>query len=93
MNKLEIGLGVQKESQTYKQMARLDKEISSLGVTISQLCERLNPVLGPSSPNKNETGPIPTPILSPLANEISACSDKVHAHIEGLQQLMDRLEV
>lgn len=71
-----------------------EKAIAELHDTISQLTNRLKPVLTPvpESADRNATEDETTPVQSPVAEQMNANTRGIDKAIAKIRALMDRLE-
>lgn len=89
-----VGLGAGREPEAAYALGQLQEAVGALAARVEELGQRLEPVMrqGPELLNKaaQEAG---RSYASPLAREVGACADRLHATVEKLSGLLARLEV
>lgn len=92
-NKLPETLPKLGQSQTRDQMDSLANVLEQLHKELSQLEERLTPVLYSMEPAAHETPCQPMPVLAPLANDLRIMVDKVAQAIFRIDKLTRSLQL
>ena len=92
-NELRGSSEPRKQNQTEEQIAMLDKQLEEVVACVSQLRDRLTPVLRVVSEKNGQGVGVPEQALAPIANYLREKRDKLCTVSMWLNDVLNRLEI
>ncbi|MBT7630981.1 MAG: hypothetical protein HN597_14950 [Desulfobacula sp.] len=88
-----VGCTAARETQIYSQNAQLEQMIECLESSVSELINRLSPVLRDSEPVTAGGNAKEDEMIVPLAIQIRACTRRTGAVYENVMDILRRIEL